>query len=108
MKADFGKLAGVVFAEVLGKVVLEKAGFERAVLLDAPVAIAAARFPIRDVAFGDGDAVFVESADDFGMGNVVAEHAIDQVALSVREAGDFASAGFGFGGAGSCWLMVVS
>jgi len=36
--------------------------------------------------------VFVEGADDFGMGDIVAEHAVDHVAFEVGEAGDFAVA----------------
>jgi hypothetical protein len=108
LEADFGKLAGVSGAEVLDEVVLEKAAFESAVLFGAPIAIAAASFPVGDIALGDFDAVFVESANDSGLRDVIAEHAIDHVALWVREAGDFASSAFGFGSAGSCWLIVVS
>jgi len=100
LKADFGELAGVIFAEVFEEVVLEEASFEGAVLFDAPVAIAAAGFPVGDVAFGDSDAVFFESADNLGVRDVIAEHAVDHVEFGVREAGDFAVAGatLGFGG----------
>jgi len=55
LKADFGELAGVVFAEVFEEVVLKQASFEGAVLFDAPVAIAATSFPVGDVAFGDSE-----------------------------------------------------
>ena len=92
LKADFGELAGVVGAEVREEVVLEEAGFEGAILSDAPVAIAAAGFPIGDVAFGDFEIEFVESADDLGVRDVVAEHAVDHVADGAGEAGDFAVA----------------
>src|SRR4051812_12068231 len=92
LKADFGELAGIGGAEVFDKVVLEEAGFKSLVLLGAPLAITAACFPVGNVALGDGDAVLVERADDFGMGDVVAKHAIDQVANGTRKAGDFAVA----------------
>jgi len=92
LEADFGKLAGVVFAEVFEEIVLEEAGFEGTILNDAPVAIAAASFPIGDIAFGDVESEFVECIDDIGVGDVVAEHAVDHVACSVGEAGDFAVA----------------
>jgi hypothetical protein len=36
--------------------------------------------------------VFLEGSDDFGMRDVVAEHAIDHVAFEVREARDFSVA----------------
>ena len=80
------------FAEVFGEVVLEEAGFEGAVLFGAPVVVAAASFPVGDVALGDADAEFVEGANDFGMGDVVAEHAVDHVAFEVGKTGDFAVA----------------
>jgi hypothetical protein len=38
---------------------------------------------------------FIESVDDLGMRNVVAEHAVDHVADGVGEAGDFAVASAG-------------
>jgi len=93
LEADFGELAGVVFAEVFEEIVLEEAGFKGAILCDAPVAIAAAGFPVGDVAFGDFELEFIECVDDLGVRDVVAEHAVDHVADSVGEAGDFAVAG---------------
>ena len=92
MKADFGKLAGVGFAEVRQDVVLGQAIGEGAVLFGGPFFISAARFPIGNVAFGYRVSVFFESTDDFLVGNVVAQHAIDQVAFEEGEAGDFAVA----------------
>ena len=61
-------------------------------LLSAPFLIAAAGLPIGDIAFGNVDAELVESADDFGIREVVEEHAVDQVALEFGQAGDFAIA----------------
>ena len=92
LEADFSELAGVVFAEVFEQIVLEEASFEGAILRDAPIAIAAAGFPIGDVAFGDFELEFVEGVDDLGVRDVVAEHAVDHVPDGVREAGDFAVA----------------
>ena len=100
LNADFGELGGVIGAEMFDEVVLEEAGFDGAILRDAPVAIAAAGFPVRNVALGGCDTVFGERVGDFGMGDVVTEHAIDHVADGVGKASDFASAGFGCGGAG--------
>ena len=100
LQADFGKLAGLVFAQAFGEVVLKEPDFEGAVLCGAPFPVAATSFPVGDVAFGDSDAVFFESADDLGVRDVIAEHTVDHVELGVREAGDFAVAGatLGFGG----------
>ena len=92
LKADFGELAGVVFAELFEEIVLEETGFECSLLSDAPVAIATPCFPVGDVAFGDFEMEFVESIDDLGVRNVIAEHAVDHVACAVGEAGDFAVA----------------
>jgi hypothetical protein len=92
LKADFGELAGVIFAEVFEEIVLEEAGFECAILCDAPVAIAATSFPVGDVAFGDSEVEFAEGVDDLRVRDVVAEHAVDHVADGVGEAGDFAVA----------------
>lgn len=95
LNADFGELGGVGGAEVFDEVVLEEVSFHSAVLLVAPIAIATAGFPVGDVALGNCNAVLVERADDFGMGDVVAEHAIHHVANGEWEAGDFAVARFG-------------
>ena len=95
LEADFGELAGVVFAELFEEIVLEEASFKCAVLSDAPVAIATPCFPVGDVAFGDIELEFVQGVDDLGVGDVVAEHAVDHVADGVGEAGDFAVAGAG-------------
>jgi hypothetical protein len=92
LEADFGELAGVVFAEVFEEIVLEEASFEGAILSDAPVAIAAACFPVGDVAFGEFELEFIECVDDLGVGDVIAEHAVDHVADGIGEAGDFAFA----------------
>ena len=92
LKADFGKLAGVVFAEVFEEIVLEEAGFERAILFDAPVAVAAAGFPVGDVAFGDFELEFIKRGNDLGVRDVVAEHPVDHVADGVGKTGDFAIA----------------
>lgn len=95
LEADFSELAGVVGAEVSEKIILEKSGFEGAILSDAPIAIAAASFPVGDVAFGDIELEFVESINDLGVRDIVAEHAVDHIADGVGEAGDFAVASAG-------------
>jgi len=105
LKADFGELGGVGGAEMFDEVILEEASFQSAVLLVAPFAIAAARLPIRNVARGGRDTVFGESVGDFGMGNVVAQHAVNHVADGMRKPSDFAVA-TDFAGGG--WWMVVS
>jgi hypothetical protein len=107
LEADFGELGGLGGAEVFGEVVLAEAVLDSAVLLGAPVAIAAAGFPIGDVALGDVVAVFAEGIFDSGMGNIVAEHAVDHVAFEVGEAGDFAIPNFGRECAGGGRLHVA-
>ena len=99
LNADFRDLGGVGGAEMFDEVVLEEASFDRTVLLVAPIAIAAPRLPVRNVALRSCDTVFGEGIGDFGMGNVVAEHAVDQVANGMGKPGDFAVAG------PSDWLM---
>jgi hypothetical protein len=92
LEADLGESAGVGFPEVLGEIVLEQAGFQRTILCKAPFLVTAAGFPVGYIAFGDANADFIEGTDDFRVGQVVAEHAIDHVALEVREPRDFAVA----------------
>lgn len=111
LEANFGELGGVGRAEMFDEVVLEEASFKCAVLLGAPIAIAATSFPVRDVALGGCDTVFGERFGDFGMGDVIAKHAVDHVANGMGKASDFAVAGFGPGGArrarlfGGGWRM---
>jgi hypothetical protein len=49
--------------------------------------------------------MFGEGVGDSGMGDVVAEHAVDHVADGMGKAGDFAVAGLRFGGAGGGGLF---
>jgi hypothetical protein len=86
------------------EVVLEEASLDGTVLFDTPIAIATTGFPIGHIALGDDDAVFVKGADDFGVGDVVAEHAVDHVTDGMGEAGDFAVA-TNFAGAASEWII---
>jgi hypothetical protein len=92
LKTDFGKVAGVVFAEVLNEVILEEPFLQGLVLLMAPLVVTAPGFPVGDVALGDADAVLAEGLDNFVVGNVIAKHAIDHVAFEVGKASDFAIA----------------
>ena len=95
LEADFRDLGGVV-AEEVGESILVQASLDEEGLVGAPLAIAAASGPIRDIAGSDSDAAFVEGLDDFVVGYGVGEHAIDHVALEFGQAGDFAIACFGF------------
>jgi len=70
LETDFGKLAGVVFAEIIHEVILQAGEIELTLLFDAPFRVAATGFPIRDVAFGDVDIEFVQGSDNFGIGDV--------------------------------------
>ena len=92
LKADFGELAGVALAEVLEDVVLGEAVGDGAVLFGGPCFVAAAGFPVRDISFGDLDAVFVEGADDLFVRDMVAQHTVDHVAFEKGKASDFAVA----------------
>ena len=47
-----------------------------------------------DVALGDVKAAFIEGHDDFVVGQIVGEHAVDHVAFEFREVGDLAVARF--------------
>ncbi len=92
LEADLGELARVSFAQVITEVVLEQPDFEGAILFGAPIFVAAAGFPVGDVAFGDPRTVFVQSADDLFVGDVISQHTVDHVALNESQAGDFAVA----------------
>ena len=86
------------------EVVLGEASFQSAVLLVAPFSITAACFPVGNVARGGCDPVFGEGFGDSGMGDVVAEHAVDHVANGIGEAGDFAVA-TDFAGRARGWII---
>jgi len=74
--------------------ILVEAVLEDVFLLHAPFEITTGR-PVGDVAFGDFELEFIECVDDLGVGDVVAEHAVEHVADGVGKAGDFAVAGAG-------------
>ena len=93
MQADFGQFAGVVAAERVHEVILMEMQLDGEVLGETPFAIAAVGLPIGDVALSDFDADLLEGLDDMFLGNVVKEHAIDDVANGFGEARDFAVAG---------------
>ena len=93
LKTDFGKLGGVVAAEKINKAVLVKAELGGVFLCEAPFAVATLSFPVGDVLLVNGNAEFVEGGDDFVLGNVLKEHAIDDIANGFWEASDLADAG---------------
>src|SRR4051812_22262324 len=70
LKTDFGKFLRVMFAQIIGEVILEVGKTKLIFLFCAPLLIAAASTPVGNIAFGDGDAALLESPDDFGIGNV--------------------------------------
>jgi len=92
LKADFRKLLGVVFAQVIGEMILEVREAKLVLLLGTPFLVTAARAPVGDIAFGDGDVSLCKSPDDFGIGNVVVEKFVDHVAFEFGQAGNFAVA----------------
>lgn len=108
LEADLGQLGGVGNAEVLGEIVLEQAGIEGTIVFLAPFFIAATGFPVGNIAPGDLEAMFIQGTDDFVVGDIVAEHAIDHVAFEVGEPGNFAISGFGAGSALWCRCGVGS
>lgn len=65
MKADFRELLGVVFAQVIGEMILEVRKAKLVLLFGAPFLVTAASAPIGDIAFGDGDVALRKSPDDF-------------------------------------------
>ena len=93
LKADLRQFGGIVATEELGEIVLESALFESALLGDGPFVVTAASFPVGDIALGEAKAAFVESHNDSAMGQIVGEHAVDQVTFELREVGDLAVAG---------------
>lgn len=93
LEADFGNVGGVVAAEEFDEVVLMQLDLEGVFLGEAPFAVAAAGFPVGNVAGGNAYAESVEGSYDLVVGDVVEEHAIDEIAMGLRESGDLAIAG---------------
>jgi hypothetical protein len=93
LEADFGELAGFARTEVFEEVFLAETGLDSAILFGAPFFVAAAGFPVGNVALGDEDADFIQGVDDILVGDVILEHAVDHVAFEEGEMGDFAIAG---------------
>ena len=91
LKADFRDFTGVFPAKKADEVVLMKVKSGGVILSKAPFLVAAAGLPVGDVADRDLDVVFVESLDDFLMGNVVAEHAVDHITQRTGQTGDLAA-----------------
>ncbi len=105
LQADFGKLAGVVLAQIFQEIFLEEPGFDGAVLFEAPFFVAATRFPVGNVAARDVNADFAEGVHNFVVRKIVAKHPVDYVALEMSKAGDFAVAGqFALRGL-DCWMI---
>ncbi len=92
LKADFGQFGGVIAAEVSDEVILIEAVLKDEVLLELPFEVAAAGDPIGDIAFGDGIAALAKGQGDIFVGNGVAQHVADHVALDLGEVSDTAAA----------------
>ena len=93
LEADFGEFTGILLAKGLGEVVHAQAGLEGVFLDETPIVVAAACFPVGDIATGDGVAEFLEGADNLCRRHVIEEHAVDHVAMDFGEASDLAVAG---------------
>ena len=92
LKSDFRELLGVVFAQVIGEMVLEVGKAELVFLLCAPFFVTTASAPVGDIAFGDGDAAVFKGPDDFRIGNIIVKEFVDHVAFESWQAGDFSVA----------------
>jgi len=93
LEADFRDITGSVRAEEIDEIVLMKPEFKSMLLGQAPFPVATTNFPIGDVTFGDGNVIFGEGFYDTGIGNVVAEEAIDHFAQVFGQTCDLAIAG---------------
>jgi len=93
LKTDLWDVGGVVLAQKIDEVVLVKTEFEGMLLGQAPFLVAATDFPVGNVALGDDDVVFVESADNPRIGNVVSEQAVHHFPQVFGETSDLAVAG---------------
>jgi hypothetical protein len=94
LETDLGEFGGVMAPEEVSEVVLEGAELEGVRLGGAPFFVAAAGFPVGDVTLGDLKAAFLEGIDDFAVGQIIGEHAVNHVAFEFGEVGDLAVAGF--------------
>jgi hypothetical protein len=99
LKAEFGEFGGVVAAEKREHVVLVEAKGDGLILGHAPFPIAAAGFPVGDVAPGDFNADLLKRANDSVVRDIIAEHAIYHIAVKLWQPRDLAVAG-SFGGRG--------
>jgi len=92
LQANLGKLAGVAFAEKFEEIVLAEVCLESALLFHAPLLVTTASLPVGNIAGSDVNLVFLEGIDDFGMSEIIPQHAIDHVAFEIRQPGNFAVA----------------
>ena len=92
LETDFGEMGGVGGAEVIGEVILAEARGDDAFLFEPPIVVAAAGFPVGDVADCDANTMLCEGVGDIYVGNVVLKHEVDHVAKGFGEASDFAVA----------------
>lgn len=91
MEADFREFGSVVAAEEIEELILVESVLEDVFLGERPFEVTAGG-PTGDVAFGDGEALFVESGDDVFVGDSVPEHAVNHVALDSGQGSDAAIA----------------
>ncbi len=91
LETDFGKLLGIVLAEMVEELVLVEAMADDVFLGERPFKVTAGG-PIGDVALGDGVAGLIESGDDVLVSDAVPKHVVNLVALKPGEAGDAAVA----------------
>ena len=88
LEAYLRQFGGVVAAKKIEEVILFEAIFQGLLLGEGPFEIAAGS-PIGNIALGDaGEAGIFEGGDDISEGNGIPDHAIDHVALKVRETGN--------------------
>ena len=92
LKAQFGEFTGIVAAEEIEEVVLVNVKLDAVFLGEAPFAITAAGFPIRDVALRDVDPDLLECSGDVFLRNMIEKHPVDGVAHGLWEARDLAVA----------------
>ena len=91
LETDFGQFGRLIAPDVIEKSVLDMAMVGEVRLFVEPVEVTAGG-PVGKVAFGYGEAAFIDGANDLLIGRAVGDHAVDHVAAVLGEAGDEAVA----------------
>ncbi len=99
LQASLGDLLSVMFAEIIGHVILDLSETDLVFLLGAPFFVTAAGTPVGDIALGNANAALFQGPDYPGIFSVVLEELVNEIAFELGETSDLAVAQMGGGSA---------